>query len=45
MSVFAEKNLWGLILGASSGMGLATAKKLAGAGMNLILIYRERRSR
>ncbi len=45
MSVFAEKNLWGLILGASSGMGLATAKKLAGSGMNLILVYRERRSR
>lgn len=45
MSEFAEKNLWGLILGASSGMGLATAKKMASAGMNLILIYRERRSR
>jgi len=35
---------WGIILGASSGMGLATAKKMASAGLNLILIHRDRRS-
>lgn len=35
---------WGLILGASSGMGLSTARKMADAGMNLILIHRDRRS-
>jgi len=35
---------WAIILGASSGLGLATAKKLASHGMNLCLVYRERRS-
>jgi len=35
---------WAIILGASSGLGLATAKKLASHGMNLCLIFRERRS-
>jgi len=35
---------WAIILGASSGLGLATAKKLAAHGMNLCLVYRERRS-
>ncbi len=35
---------WAVILGASSGMGLATAKKLASHGMNLVLVHRDRRS-
>lgn len=35
---------WAVILGASSGLGLATAKKLASHGMNLCLVYRARRS-
>ena len=35
---------WAIILGASSGFGLATAQKLASHGMNLCLIYRVRRS-
>lgn len=38
------KDTWGIILGASSGMGLATAKKMADSGMNLFLIHRDRRS-
>jgi len=45
MSTFEGRNYWALILGGSSGIGLATAKKLAKGGMNLILVYRERRSR
>ncbi len=39
---FAGK--WGIILGGSSGLGLASAKKLAKHGMNLILIHRDRKS-
>jgi len=35
---------WAIVLGASSGFGLATAKKLAMHGYNLCLIYRVRRS-
>lgn len=38
---FENKNYWALILGGSSGMGLATAKKLAAEGMHLILLYRD----
>jgi NAD(P)-dependent dehydrogenase (short-subunit alcohol dehydrogenase family) len=34
---------WGLILGGSSGFGLATAKKLAAHGLNLVLVHRDRR--
>ncbi len=34
---------WGLILGGSSGFGLATAQKLAAHGMNLALVHRDRR--
>lgn len=36
-------NQWGLILGGSSGLGLASAKKLASEGMNLVIIHRDRR--
>ncbi len=35
---------WAIILGGSSGLGLATAKKLARHNFNIINIYRERRS-
>jgi enoyl-[acyl-carrier protein] reductase III len=37
------KDKWGLILGGSSGIGLASARKLASEGMNLIVIHRDRR--
>ncbi len=38
-----ESGHWGLILGGSSGFGLATAHKLAEHGMNLCLVHRDRR--
>lgn len=41
---FRDKKYWGLILGASSGMGWAAAERLAKAGMNLCLVHRDRRS-
>jgi enoyl-[acyl-carrier protein] reductase I len=41
---FQDTNEWAVILGASSGLGLATAHKLAAHGMNLCLVYRNRRS-
>jgi len=41
---FQNKNYWALILGGSSGLGLATAKKLAKHGCNICIIHRNRRS-
>jgi len=41
---FTDKNYWALILGGSSGLGYASAKKLAKHGMNIIIIHRDRRS-
>lgn len=38
------KNKYAVILGGSSGLGLATARKLAHEGMNIIIIHRSRRS-
>jgi len=35
---------WALILGGSSGLGLATAQKLAKQGYNLCILHRDRRS-
>lgn len=35
---------WAIILGGSSGMGLASAAQLAKSGINLCLVFRERRS-
>jgi NAD(P)-dependent dehydrogenase (short-subunit alcohol dehydrogenase family) len=34
---------WALILGGSSGFGLATAQKLARHGMNILVVHRDRR--
>lgn len=41
---FKDKNYWALILGGSSGLGLATARKLAHHGMNIIIIHRDRKA-
>ena len=38
-----DESSWALILGGSSGFGLATAQKLAEQGMNLALVHRDRR--
>lgn len=35
---------WALILGGSNGLGLATAKKLARHGFNIIIVHRDRRT-
>lgn len=44
MQQFKDTGYWGVILGGSSGIGLASAKKLASEGMHLCLIYRGRRA-
>ena len=41
---FEHKNEWALILGGSSGLGLATAKKLANHGMNICIVHRNSRA-
>ncbi|MDB2606986.1 SDR family oxidoreductase [Zobellia sp.] len=38
------QNQWVLILGGSSGLGLATAKKMARHGFHILIIHRDRRS-
>ena len=38
-----DSNYWGIILGGSSGFGLATAQKLAQHGMNLCIVHRDRK--
>jgi len=40
---FKNKNYWALILGGSSGFGLATAKKLSSMGMNICVAHRDRK--
>ncbi len=39
-----NKNNWALILGGSSGLGLATAHKLAKHGYNICILHRNRKS-
>ncbi len=41
---FANKHYWALILGGSAGLGLASAKKMAAHGMNIIIIHRNSRA-
>ncbi|MBB6680450.1 SDR family oxidoreductase [Aequorivita sp. 609] len=38
------KNQWAVILGGSSGLGLASAIKLASEGMNICIVHRDRKS-
>lgn len=38
-----SKNQWALILGGSSGFGLATADRLAADGMSVCVVHRDRR--
>ena len=40
---FQDKNYWALVLGGSTGLGLATAKKLAKHGMNICIVHRNSR--
>ena len=40
---FEHKNQWALVLGGSAGLGLATAKKLAAHGCNIIIVFRSAR--
>ncbi|MCS7204876.1 MAG: SDR family oxidoreductase [Leptospiraceae bacterium] len=40
---FLGKNYWALILGGSSGFGLASAKRLAKAGMHICIVHRDRK--
>lgn len=43
MKEFKDKNQWALILGGSSGLGLATAKKLAKHGLHICIVHRNSR--
>ncbi len=43
MSIRYERTAWALILGGSSGFGLATAHKLAQSGMSVCVVHRDRR--
>lgn len=43
MSTSFTASQWALILGGSSGFGLATAKKLAAQGMSVAIVHRDRR--
>lgn len=41
---FENKNYWAIILGGSAGLGLASAKKLAAHGFNIIIVHRNSRA-
>lgn len=44
MSAEFDRDCWAVILGGSSGFGLATAQKLAERGMSLCLVHRDLRA-
>ncbi|MFZ5572532.1 MAG: SDR family oxidoreductase [Thermodesulfobacteriota bacterium] len=39
-----DSKFWALIIGGSSGFGLAAARKLAAHGMNICIVHRDRRA-
>src|SRR3989344_6030063 len=39
---FAQKGYWAVILGGSSGFGLATAKRMAQAGLNILIGHKDK---
>ena len=39
---FRNSGLWAVILGGSSGFGLATAKRLARAGLNILIGHKDK---
>src|SRR5262245_26559807 len=43
MTMRFPKTDWAIILGGSSGFGLATAHKLSAHGMSLCIVHRDRR--
>jgi NAD(P)-dependent dehydrogenase (short-subunit alcohol dehydrogenase family) len=43
LSIRFDSSHWALILGGSSGFGLATASKLARCGMNVAVVHRDRK--
>jgi len=43
VSICYDSQQWALILGGSSGFGLATGKKLARHGMSIAIVHRDRR--
>jgi NAD(P)-dependent dehydrogenase (short-subunit alcohol dehydrogenase family) len=43
LSIRFDSNHWALVLGGSSGFGLATAQKLARCGMNVAVVHRDRK--
>lgn len=43
--IFENTGYWAVILGGSAGMGLAAARQLAEAGMNLCIVHRDGRVR
>lgn len=44
MKEYSGNNYWAVILGGSSGIGLATAQKLAKEGMNICIVHRDFRN-
>ena len=44
LEVEQNKHFWALVLGGSSGLGLATALKLAKHGYHILIVHRDRRS-